>query len=150
MIKRRPARQNSGETGLRTFLNPRALVLVGLFIFLIVSTAIPLKTYLDQNSRISDLQATENQNQARISELQKQVDRWQDPAYVKAQARNRLHYVMPNEVGYIVLEADDAEAVILHQTNDVGVRPAWYRALWTSISDAADTAPPLLEDVSDK
>lgn len=150
MIKRRPARQTSGETGLRTYLNGRALVLITVFLILVVTTAIPFKTFLDQRARINDLQATQSANAARISELQKQVDRWQDPAYVKAQARNRLHYVMPNEVGYIVLEADDAEAVILHQTNDVGVRPAWYRAMWTSISDAADTAPPLLEDVSDK
>ncbi|MEN9692860.1 MAG: hypothetical protein RLZZ330_504 [Actinomycetota bacterium] len=150
MIKRRPASQNSGEPGLRTYFNGKSVLLFGLTILLVVSTAIPLKTFLDQKSRIDDLQATASRNEARIAELQKQVDRWQDPAYVKAQARNRLHYVMPNEVGYIVLEADDAEAVILHQTNDVGVRPAWYRALWTSISDAADTAPPLLEEVSAK
>lgn len=149
MSKRRPASQKSGETGLRTYFSGKSILLFGLTMLFVVSTAIPLKTFMDQKSRIDDLQATENRNEARIAELQKQVNRWQDPAYVKAQARNRLHYVMPNEVGYIVLEADDAEAVILHQTNEVGIRPAWYRAMWTSITDAADTAPPLLEEVSD-
>jgi hypothetical protein len=57
---------------------------------------------------------------------------------------------MPNEVGYIVLEADEAQAVVQNQTNDVGVRPVWYRTLWSSLQDAADTAPPLLEDVGGK
>jgi cell division protein FtsB len=150
MTSRRPESSTTAETGRRTFLSGRALLIIGLFLVLIVTTAIPFKSYLDQRSRINDLQSVQDANVARIKELQNQVERWKDPAYVKAQARNRLHYVMPNEVGYIVLEADEAQAVVQNQTNDVGVRPVWYRTLWSSLHDAADTAPPLLEDVGGK
>jgi|688.fasta_scaffold1428770_1 cell division protein FtsB len=150
MTSRRPATSTTGETGRRSFLNGRAISLIALFLILIVTTAIPFKNYLDQSSRINDLQSAQDANEARIAELQNQVERWKDPAYVKAQARNRLHYVMPNEVGYIVLEADEAQAVVQNQTNEVGVRPVWYRTLWSSLHDAADTAPPLLEDVGGK
>jgi hypothetical protein len=150
MTSRRPESSTTAETGRRTFLSGRALLIIGLFLVLIVTTAIPFKSYLDQRSRINDLQSVQDANVARIKELQNQVERWKDPAYVKAQARNRLHYVMPNEVGYIVLEADEAQAVVQNQTNDVGVRPVWYRTLWSSLQDAADTAPPLLEDVGGK
>jgi len=150
MTSRRPESSTTAETGRRTFLSGRTLLIIGLFLVLIVTTAIPFKSYLDQRSRINDLQSMQDANAARISELQNQVERWKDPAYVKAQARNRLHYVMPNEVGYIVLEADEAQAVVQNQTNDVGVRPVWYRTLWSSLQDAADTAPPLLEDVGGK
>ena len=31
--------------------------------------------------------------------------RWNDPAYVEAQARERLHFVMPGETAYVVLDA---------------------------------------------
>lgn len=150
MTSRRPESSTTAETGRRTFLSGRALLIIGLFLVLIVTTAIPFKSYLDQRSRINDLQSVQDANVARIKELQNQVERWKDPAFVKAQARNRLHYVMPNEVGYIVLEADEAQAVVQNQTNDVGVRPVWYRTLWSSLQDAADTAPPLLEDVGGK
>ena len=36
--------------------------------------------------------------------------RWQDPAYVEAQARERLHYVLPGETRYVVLGPDEAPA----------------------------------------
>lgn len=150
MTKRLPANPENGGAGSRTTLNGRAILLVLLFLVLIFSTAIPLKNYLDQRSRINDLQSQQDANQSKIKELQNQVERWKDPAYVKAQARNRLHYVMPNEVGYIVLEADDAQAVLQTQSEEIGVRPAWYRTLWSSLNDAADTAPPLLEEVGGK
>lgn len=150
MTKRLPVNPENGSTGSRTYLNGRAILLVILFLVLIFSTAIPFKNYLDQRARINELQSVQDSNQARIDELQNQVERWKDPAYVKAQARNRLHYVMPNEVGYIVLEADDAQAVIQTQTEEIGTRPAWYRTLWASMNDAADTAPPLLKEVGGK
>jgi len=150
MTSRRPATSENEVVGRRTFLSARGLFLFGLISLLVISTAIPFKNYLDQRSRINTLQSTQDANAARIKELQSQVERWKDPAYVKAQARNRLHYVMPNEVGYIVLEADEAQAVVQNQTDQVGVRPAWYRTLWSSLQDAADTAPPLLEEVTKK
>ena len=150
MTSRRPASSENGEAGRRTYLDSRSIILIILVLALIVTTAIPFKNYLDQRSRINDLQSSQDANEARIAELQNQVERWKDPAYVKAQARNRLHYVMPNEIGYIVLEADEAQAVIQNQIDEVGVRPAWYRTLWSSLHDAADTAPPLLEEVCEK
>jgi hypothetical protein len=31
--------------------------------------------------------------------------RWEDPAYIRSQARDRLYYVMPGEVSYLVMDA---------------------------------------------
>ena len=36
-------------------------------------------------------------------------ERLQDPAYVTSLIRERLHYVMPGEVGYVVLDTRPAE-----------------------------------------
>jgi len=35
--------------------------------------------------------------------------RWQDDAYAEQQIRDRLHYVMPGETGYIVIDPDAAK-----------------------------------------
>ncbi len=31
--------------------------------------------------------------------------RWEDPVYIRSQARDRLYYVMPGEVSYLVMDA---------------------------------------------
>jgi hypothetical protein len=36
--------------------------------------------------------------------MEKERDRWQDPIYIRAQARNRLYYVLPGEVSYLVMD----------------------------------------------
>jgi hypothetical protein len=38
-----------------------------------------------------------------VSSLQSQVARWNDPAYIEAQARNRLLFVLPGEYSYLVI-----------------------------------------------
>jgi hypothetical protein len=35
--------------------------------------------------------------------------RWEDPVYVRAQARDRLYYVMPGEVSYLVMDAQGVD-----------------------------------------
>lgn len=42
--------------------------------------------------------------QSRVDELETELARWDDPAYVKAQARERLGWVMPGETGYRVVD----------------------------------------------
>ena len=41
-----------------------------------------------------------------IDELEREKQRWDDPAYVKAQARARFGYLMPGEQGFEVIGED--------------------------------------------
>ena len=106
----------------------------------IITVAIPAQQLLDQHNRLNALEADLAASQKLYDSLQSQVARWQDPAYVEAQARDRLHYVMPGEVGYVVLEAEEAPAIarVVKPKSDA----AWYRLVWQSMADAADTAAP--------
>ena len=36
--------------------------------------------------------------------------RWDDPVYIRAQARERLYYVLPGEISYLVMDADQIDA----------------------------------------
>ncbi|MEN9923144.1 MAG: hypothetical protein RIS09_658 [Actinomycetota bacterium] len=135
--------------GQRRFLTFRGMVLILIVLIITFVLAVPTRQLIEQQSRINALRAQEEANQALITELTKDINRWQDPAYVKAQAKSRLHYVMPYEVGYIVLEAGEAEAVGFatlpnQQTTGTSSR-AWYRTLWQSIEQAGDTAAPIVD-----
>ena len=77
---------------------------------LVLSLALPLREYLAQRGRIEELRTRGDATQARIDELAAAQRRWSDPAYVTAQARQRLHFVMPGEVGYVVLGPEEAPA----------------------------------------
>lgn len=75
------------------------LGLVVLGAFVLVPT---IGTYLDQRQKISALQESVQLARDQVEELEKERERWNDPAYVTSQARERLFYVKPGEIVYII------------------------------------------------
>ena len=90
----------------RSRLTGRAAVLVLVVAVLTVSYASSLRAYLQQRGQINDLKSQIAEHEANIDELESEKDRWEDPAYVEQQARERLGYVMPGEKTYLVLGED--------------------------------------------
>ncbi|MDE2386744.1 MAG: septum formation initiator family protein, partial [Actinomycetales bacterium] len=41
-----------------------------------------------------------------VASMQVERKRWDDPVYVRSQARDRLYYVMPGEVSYLVMDSE--------------------------------------------
>ena len=87
-------------------LTGRAAVLVLVLAVLTVSYASSLRAYLQQRSHIGELKVQIAEREASINDLEREKKRWDDPAYVKAQARARFGYLMPGETGYEVIGAD--------------------------------------------
>ena len=75
------------------------LGLVVLAVFVLVPT---IGTYLDQRQQITALQHSVQLTKDQVAELQRQRERWKDPAYITAQARERLYFFRPGEVVYLV------------------------------------------------
>lgn len=84
-----------------------ALVLTLIVLFLVV-LAPGLRIYLDQRQQIADLEAAVAEQESDLQALGDERARWDDPAYIRAEARDRLFYVMPGEYPYLII--DDAEA----------------------------------------
>jgi len=82
------------------------LVLVILVLFVVV-LAPSLRTLVQQQQQVAALQDEVAAQEDSVDELQGDVARWSDPAYVEAQARDRLLYVYPGEYSYLV-SGDDA------------------------------------------
>lgn len=88
-----------------SFLTVVAVVIIGAFT---LSPSISL--LIEQRGEIGDLQADIDERNENIDELLREVGHWNDPAYVQAQARDRLFYVFPDEEAFTVI--DDRDGVV--------------------------------------
>lgn len=59
-------------------------------------------TFIDQRQKIAALEASVKVSESEIAALVAERDRWNDPAYITTQARERLYYVKPGEVVYLI------------------------------------------------
>src|SRR5215207_77726 len=79
------------------------LSILGLVVAALLVLAAPLKELVIQRQQIAELQASLDEAQQNVDDLNEQVARWSDPAYIQAQARERLYYVLPGDVSYLVV-----------------------------------------------
>jgi cell division protein FtsB len=140
-----PAQPLSAPRG----LSRRAAFLAALLLIVGIAIAPFLRDAVNQQARLASLEREVSDRQQRVDDLQQQLDRWNDPAFVKAQARQRLKFVMPGEVGYIVLdEAVDEQAEQSPSRAAVqevaGSNRPWFGSLWESVreADQPDQPPP--------
>ena len=125
-------------TGLRvTLLTGRAALLALVLCSLVVALAYPIRQYVSQRSQIADLQIQKAQETKRVEQLRDLKARWEDDAYAEQQIRERLHYVLPGETSYVVIDPNEAKQSRFEQ--GAGHRP-WYTNVWDGVdkSDASD------------
>jgi cell division protein FtsB len=123
----------------RPVLSARAGAALGVVVVLMAILAIPFKEWITQRARIADLQEQLAWHTQRTEDLRAALARWDDPAYVEAQARARLHFVKPGQVGYVVLAEDEAAAPDTTQTRPMVKAPRggpWWRAVWSTVEQA--------------
>lgn len=146
-MSRRPTPPTPGP-GRRGGLTTRAAVLGLVVCALVVSAALPLREFLSQRGEIAKTQAAQRQQRARVAALEAQLGRLQDPAYLRAQARVRLHFVLPGETAYVVLAPGGRPAApkpgraALSGATATGPEAPWYSQVWGSVR-AADRPAPL-------
>ena len=113
------------------------LGLVVLAAFVLVPT---IGTYVDQRQQIAALVAAVEVTQDQVEDLEAERERWNDPAYIMTQARERLYYVRPGEVPYLVV--DDLPAAQVPQeeapvSDDVQeTRTDWMSQVVRSVTEA--------------
>ncbi len=133
----------------RSSFTSRAALLALVLVVLAVSYAYPLRTWLEQRSDIADLRAESADLEAQVRDLEAQEERWEDPAYVQQQARERLHFVLPGELGYIVVDGAGDEVGALPETTGVVAPEAtghWWERLWGTVETAG--AEPAVDDAA--
>jgi cell division protein FtsB len=119
----------------------RMLALAVVMIAITIMLAPTVKIWLEKKAEISGLEADIASKQAEQASLQKQITRWQDPNYVKQQARDRINMVMPGEAGYWVFGGDVPAGTPGGSTSSgASGSPSnlpWVDGLWESIRRSA-------------
>jgi cell division protein FtsB len=110
-----------------------------LVVFGVVVLAPSLKLLIEQHSQIASLQNSVNKQKEKVATLRTQVARWDDPAYIEAQARNRLLFAAPGEYSYLVIpdksatSTSDGVPISKHIQN---TRVDWVKSLTSSLFSA--------------
>ncbi|WP_309990815.1 septum formation initiator family protein [Paenarthrobacter nitroguajacolicus] len=119
----------------------RMLALAVVMIAITIMLAPTVKIFLEKRAEISALEGEIASRKAEQTELNKQISRWQDPNYVKQQARDRINMVMPGETGYWVFGGEEAAGTPGGRTGSgSSANPEnlpWVDALWESIRRSA-------------
>lgn len=99
-----------------------------------------LGTFIDQRQKINALEESIQVSQSEITALENERERWNDPAYITTQARERLYYVKPGEVVFLIDNDLDPAALPQEQapvSSELEERPAdWMQQLLRSVAAA--------------
>ncbi|WP_431711328.1 septum formation initiator family protein [Glutamicibacter uratoxydans] len=113
------------------------LVVLAFFAVMLVPT---VNHYRHQMQEINELRASISQLETEQQQLKEEIARWDDPLYIKQQARDRINLVMPGERVYMVVgEQPAAEEAIEPNASTYEVRQElpWVDALLDSIHRSA-------------
>jgi cell division protein FtsB len=124
------------------------MVLVLVLSVLTISYASSLKAYFQQRGQIDQLRSQIASSESSIHALESEKARWQDPAYVREQARARFGYLMPGQTSYVVIGQDGkplaAQSTLSDpRTQDASAPTAWWTTEWKSVELAGN--PPSAE-----
>ncbi len=125
------------------FTARRAVILAAVMCVLTLTLAGPVRTFFAQHAEMKQQSQLEATLHDQIADLQQQKANMDDPAHIRAQARERLGFVMPGEIPYQVQLPATADV-----PGEPGTEPMvgssddpWYTSLWHTIADAPHPPP---------
>ena len=125
-------------------LTTRVAVLGLVVCALVLSAALPLREFLSQRARISQMEQDQSAQRARVTALEDQRRLLDDPAYVASLARERLQYVRPGETTYVVVAPEVVEdpAPSSERSQAAEGQSPWYSQLLGGVREADRTSTP--------
>jgi cell division protein FtsB len=118
----------------------RVLALSAIFFILALTIAPPVKHYFTQRAQISALKAQLSADNSALQKARQELTLWQDPEYIKSQARERLHFVLPGERQYIVTDGqtNTSQNGSTQIASSLADGQPWYSRLIASISETGN------------
>jgi cell division protein FtsB len=118
----------------------RVLALSVIFFILALTIAPPVKHYFTQRAQINALKSQLSADNSALQKARQELLLWQDPEYIKSQARERLHFVLPGERQYIVTDNSrtDSNNTPTKIASALTDGQPWYARLIASISETGN------------
>jgi len=129
-------------------------MVLGVVLLVAFSMLFPtVRAYLGQRAELDALASEVDAAEQQQEQLAADLDRWGTDAYVAAQARARLSYVLPGETAYRVIDPEVVvdEPALSGETTVTGSGPAlppggaeapWYATVWESVQLAGAASVP--------
>jgi cell division protein FtsB len=126
-----------------------SLIMMGVLVLAVIVLAPTIAAFAQQRQQIAELRAAVSAQEEEVQRLRDERERWNDETFIVTQARERLYYVMPGEVSYLVID-DRTAAAKADATTEVSAQVTeskgdWMRTLLDSVMTAglapAATAP---------
>lgn len=136
--RRRSYSSHRRPSSRRTRGKARPLALIAIIFIFTLTLAPPIKNYFTQRAQISALKSQVATDRNALEQARAELSTWQDPNYVKSQARERLHFVMPGERQYIVTgsEITQAEPQRTQVAKQLPEGAPWYTKLIASVTES--------------
>ena len=141
---RRVAPRESGDRQDRTILGlstGKAVILAVVVCSLALTLAVPMRTYFAQRAEAAQLAQERRDLEAELARLRDRRAQQQDPAFIRAEARDRLRLVMPGETPYIVQVPGIEEPPRPAAPTSSRAPDPWYTELWETISQPQQPPP---------
>lgn len=94
------------------------VLIVGLIIVGALVLSPSLTTFVQQQREINELRESVRIHRDAVSEIDAERAKWKDPVYIRAQARDRLFFVMPGETQLSVIDDVVIPAESTEETSD--------------------------------
>ncbi|MEV0317283.1 septum formation initiator family protein [Streptomyces sp. NPDC050658] len=117
----------------RSRLTGRAALLALVLCSLVVALAYPIRQYVSQRAEIADQRREQAERRENVEKLKDEKARWRDDSYAEQRIRDRLHYVMPGETGFTVI---DPAATKSRRTDQGAATRPWYSNVWDGVDKA--------------
>lgn len=116
-------------------------ILIAVLIAVLLAIAVPLRNYYEGRSEIARLNDSIAALEQRKTELETEIAKYDDPEYVKQEARRRLGVMEPGETAWRIMDPrmTQGENITTDQAPD---DRSWPEVLWDSLREVpAPEAP---------
>ncbi len=115
----------------------RGMTLAIVLFILAWTLAPPAQRYFAQRAQINSVRAQVASNNQALADAARELEKWKDPEFIKTQARERLHFILPGERQYIVTDSTEptSTAPSTAVAKDIPSGLPWYNRLIASITE---------------
>ncbi|MDO5668538.1 MAG: septum formation initiator family protein [Corynebacterium sp.] len=110
-------------------------MLAAVAIIIIGTIWAPANNYFQGRSEIARLEESIVAKQEEKERLLDEIDRYQDEAFIREEARRRLGLIEPGEVAFRVIDPGmESDGTVTTSAEELAAERTWHEILWDSIA----------------
>lgn len=109
-------------------------ILIAVILTVLIAIAVPLRNYYEGRSEIARAQASIEALEARKHDLETDIARYDDPAYVEQEARRRLSVLAEGEQAWRIIDPRMTQHPSI-TTDEVPDTRQWHEFIWDSLRE---------------